>query len=93
MVVDMPPDIRSLPAGASGEQMPPGAVEIDNTFGGKGYGGPQPPRGTGAHTYEARLYALDVPRIDIEQDADLGTLEQAVSGHVLAEATYSGVMG
>jgi len=51
LVIDLPQDTTSLPEGASGGKMPKGAVELKNSFGETGYGGPQPPRGSGAtHT-------------------------------------------
>lgn len=65
VVVDMPPDARSLPAGASRSSgLPWGSHELFNTGGGPGYTGPVPPAGTGDHPYEATVYALSVPRVD-----------------------------
>ena len=67
--------------------LPAGTLEGKNDWDRTGYGGPCPP--IGRHRYFFKLYALDVPL------PDLGTptktqLEQAMHGHVLAEATLMG---
>jgi Raf kinase inhibitor-like YbhB/YbcL family protein len=91
LVVDIPPDSLSIERGASGTAMPKGSRELDSTYGSSGYGGPQPPPGTGEHSYVATVYALDVPSIDLSDDPSLSDFESAIDGHVLAEATVSGV--
>lgn len=91
LVVDIPPDATSLPRGASGSAMPSGARELDNTFGFAGYGGPEPPRGTGNHPYEATIYALDVPSLALPEKASLPQFEKAISGHVLASGSVTGL--
>jgi len=64
-----------------------GAVEGDNDFGERGYGGPNPP--DREHTYRFRLFALDAP-LDLEPGASAAQLETAMEGHVLAEAQLEG---
>jgi Raf kinase inhibitor-like YbhB/YbcL family protein len=94
VVVDIAPSASALPEGASNtSSMPAGARELVNSFGATGYGGPQPPPGTGAHEYEATLYALDVPTLGLRPAATLEAFNQALDGHVLADATYSGSFG
>jgi Raf kinase inhibitor-like YbhB/YbcL family protein len=91
LVVDIPPAVTSLPEGASrSTKMPAGARELDSTFGSVGYGGPQPPAGTGAHAYVTTIYALDVPKLQIGQRATLAEFAKAADGHVLAYASYEG---
>lgn len=58
-----------------------------------GYGGPQPPAGSGQHPYEATIYALDVTSLGLPARTSLADFERALAGHVLAEATYTGVLG
>ena len=93
MVVDIPPGVTELPDGASGTAAMHGARELDNTFGSPGYGGPQPPQGTGQHPYEATVYALDIVELGLPQRATLAQLEGAMAGHIVAQRSYTGVFG
>lgn len=90
MVVDIPADVSSLPEGASGKDMPTGARELKNSFGTVGYGGPQPPGGTGPHTYVITLYALKIGKLDLRPNATLSEFRDALRGNVLGEATIKG---
>jgi hypothetical protein len=58
LVVNIPPSAAEIAEGASNASMPAGSLELENTFGLKGYGGPQPPRGSGVHRYELTAYCL-----------------------------------
>jgi Raf kinase inhibitor-like YbhB/YbcL family protein len=93
LVIDIPPGATSLPEGASGKLMPQGAVELQNSFGATGYGGPQPPRGSGDHPYVFTLYALSVPKVAIGKSAGLAAFQQALAGKTLATATLTGYFG
>jgi Raf kinase inhibitor-like YbhB/YbcL family protein len=93
LVVDLPQGSSAIPEGASGQKMPPGAVELNNSFGAAGYGGPQPPRGSGDHPYVFTLYALSVPHVEIGKSAGLAAFKQALEGKVLATATLTGYFG
>jgi len=92
MVTSIPADTRELARGGSGSSMPAGSVEHTNTFGTRGYGGPQPPPGSGKHEYEAVLYALDVPAVGGDPRT-LADFNAAIDGHVLASASCSGLFG
>lgn len=94
MVTDISASATGVAEGASGSpRMPQGAVELRNSFGLVGYGGPKPPPGTGSHPYVATLYALDISTLALPSDASLDQFKRAVSGHVLAEQTCTGHMG
>jgi Raf kinase inhibitor-like YbhB/YbcL family protein len=58
-----------------------------NDFKRVGYGGPCPPSGT--HRYYFKLYALDTI-LDIPVDTTKATLEAAMKGHILGQATLLG---
>jgi Raf kinase inhibitor-like YbhB/YbcL family protein len=91
-VIDLPGTTTALPEGASmhARLMPPGAIELMNTFGDPGYGGPQPPRGSGSHEYLITLTALSKPSLELASGATLNEVERAMHGAVLATATLSG---
>ncbi len=93
MVTDIPGTVPSLPEGASRTAAMGGAREHDNTFGTPGYGGPQPPPGSGRHPYDATVYALDVPQLGLPEKTTLAQFEHAIAGHVVARGTYSGFFG
>ena len=93
LVMDIPGDATSLPEGASGKKMPPGAVELKNSWGELSYGGPQPPKGSGDHPYVVTLYALSVPKLDLKPTAGWADLKQTMEGKILGTATITGYYG
>lgn len=62
---------------------------LKNDFGRKGYGGPCPPPGDGAHRYYFNVYAVDVPALDVS-GGSRNDLEAALEGHTLAKARFMG---
>jgi Raf kinase inhibitor-like YbhB/YbcL family protein len=93
LVINLPQDATSLPEGATGHKMPEGAVELKNSFGETGYGGPQPPRGSGDHPYVFTLYALSHAKIELGKSAGLAAFKQALEGKILATASLTGYFG
>ncbi len=87
VLFNVPGDASSVPEGVRPGQLPPGAAEGGNDFGGIGYGGPCPP--AGEHRYSFRLYALDVPALALVSPTKQ-QLEAAMEGHVLAETPLVG---
>ncbi len=77
LVINIPPETKGLSEGASRNSMPAGAVELKNSYGEIGYGGPQPPKGSGDHPYVVTLYALNVPRLDITGPTSLGCFQES----------------
>lgn len=61
-----------------------------NDFGNPCYDGPQPPPGHGTHHYHFRLFALDVPHLEIPTTARAGNLAELAREHALAEAEVVG---
>ncbi len=74
------------------ERFRPGVTGASGTndFGRRGYGGPCPPKGHGAHRYFFKLYALDVASLSLATGARRAELDTAIQGHILAEAHYMG---
>jgi Raf kinase inhibitor-like YbhB/YbcL family protein len=62
---------------------------LKNDFGRKGYGGPCPPPGHGAHRYFFTVYAVDVAALDVA-GGSRDELEAALEGHTLAKAGFMG---
>lgn len=90
LVVDIASGNARLTRGASRTAMPPGSKELNATSGRVGWSGPQPPIGSGAHTYRFTLYALDTPSLDVGVDASLEEFRASVESHVLASAVLEG---
>ena len=84
---DIPAETTSLPEGFQ-----PGGTGRSGTndFGKESYGGPCPPRGHGPHRYYFRLFALDVPKLDVKSGAKRAALDVALRPHVIVEAQYMG---
>jgi Raf kinase inhibitor-like YbhB/YbcL family protein len=85
LVYNLPPDCTGLTDGGS---LPPGAKLGLNDWRRADYGGPCPP--IGRHRYFHKLYALDTVLPDLKHPTK-GALEQAMKGHVLAQAELIGL--
>lgn len=66
---------------------PLGSKFGSNSWSKDGYGGPCPPSGT--HRYYFKLYALDT-QLSLGSKTDKSSLEQAMKGHILANAELMG---
>jgi Raf kinase inhibitor-like YbhB/YbcL family protein len=84
VVVDIPAAVLAMP---EGDALPPGARTGVNDWQRANYGGPCPP--IGRHRYFFKLFALDtsLPQLAAPTKTQL---EQAVRGHVLAQAELIG---
>ena len=99
MVLNVPPDARELPEGASQSAlMPSGSLELASDFVtfkipgfGPGYGGPWPP--DRAHRYIFTLYALTAARIELPVAADLPAFSAAVLPVTIATASFTALYG
>lgn len=93
LVINMPKGCEGLEEGASRKAMPSGSRELKNSFKDFGYGGPQPPYGTGLHPYVFTVYALDIERLDLPSDITLEAFMKAIRPHVLGQASITGYFG
>ena len=71
-------------------EVPAGAVQGSNDYGGTGYGGPRPPVGDEAHRYFFRVYAASEP-LGLEPGASAEDLRRALEGKELAQGTIVGL--
>ena len=85
LLYNLPADCTGLPEAV--QSLPQGCLEGLNDWKRPGYGGPCPP--IGRHRYFHKLYALDTVLPDLNLP-DKQRLEQAMQGHVLAEAQLIG---
>lgn len=89
---NLPAHLRDLPEGYPAEAQRRDGVRCgQNGFGSNGYGGPRPPPGA-PHRYVFRLLALDA-KLDLEAGAKRAEFERALEGHVLGQATVTGMYG
>jgi len=93
LVVNIPKEVSSIEEGASRKKMPPGSSELKNSFGDIGYGGPQPPKGTGPHPYVTTLYALNVEKLELGMSTSLPAFKKSIEGKVIEMATITGMYG
>ena len=66
---------------------PNSKIEGKTDFGEIGYGGPAPPDRT--HTYIFKAFALDT-KLDLKEGYSKQELEDAMKGHIIAEAKLTG---
>jgi hypothetical protein len=93
LVINIPKEVTSLEEGASKKKMPPGSTELKNSFGDIGYGGPQPPGGTGDHPYVVTLHALNVEKLELGVKPSLSGFKKALEGKVIESASITGMYG
>src|SRR3954468_8728279 len=67
---DIPPDAQRLAEGVGSSERGAAVQMATNDFGNPRYDGPQPPPGHGTHHYHFRLFALDVPELDVPERCD-----------------------
>jgi Raf kinase inhibitor-like YbhB/YbcL family protein len=89
-VYDIPPTVTALHEGAGNEAS---FMQAQNGFGSTGYHGPCPPKGDKAHRYRFKLFALDVPELDVGVKPKVEELETALDNHVLARAQATASFG
>ena len=91
IVINIPKEVSSLSEGASCKSMPEGSKEFYNSYGTLGYGGPQPPKGSGPHPYEVTVYALNTDQVDLPANTTLATFLKIIEGNVLASTKTTGI--
>ena len=91
LVVNIPLDVTSFTENTSLKKIPVGTKELYNSYGELGYGGPQPPKGSGPHPYVVTLYALNVDKLDLTANTSLVAFEKMLEGKVIATAKVTGI--
>jgi Raf kinase inhibitor-like YbhB/YbcL family protein len=90
-VFNIPANCNEIAENASGNNMPEGSIELNNQFRTPGYGGPEPPRGSGTHGYIATLYALNTPEVnDLDTYKSFAEINAILNGRIIAKAEIIG---
>jgi Raf kinase inhibitor-like YbhB/YbcL family protein len=87
--------VLSIPADAEGIEegrVPAGAIETENSFGKRGWGGPCPPEGDDPHRYLFAVYAVDGP-LGLDGGASPDEVRKALADHALGRGTITGRFG
>jgi Raf kinase inhibitor-like YbhB/YbcL family protein len=86
---DIPAEQHELPTGAG--ISPKGPIRMAmNDFGGAQYDGPQPPPGHGTHHYHFRLFALDVPQLEVPASSNARDVVEVARSHAIEETEIVG---
>jgi Raf kinase inhibitor-like YbhB/YbcL family protein len=89
VLFDLQPATKNLPEGVSKiDELPDGARQGRNDFHKIGYNGPCPPPGK-PHRYFFKLYALD-RKLDLKPATSKQEVEEAMQGHILGKAEWTG---
>jgi hypothetical protein len=96
VVFNIPPDVTSLPKNAGdpkGPAAPKDAVQSRTDFGVPGYGGPCPPKGDAPHHYHFTIFAVDIPKLEADENTSAATIGFMLHFHTLAKTELMGVWG
>ena len=91
VVANIPADVTSLAAGASGKDMPTGALETRTDTGQPGYAGPCPPEGDHPHRYIFTVFAVKEESLPVEADTPAAVVGFQLHFNTLAKATLMGL--
>ena len=96
IIVDIPASVNELAAGAgdpAAHLAPAGSLQILNSFGEVGYGGPCPPAGARPHRYVFTVYALKVDRLPLEGAPNRVKVSAQLKRDALASASFTATFG
>lgn len=88
VVYNIPPDVGGIEEGAAPAGLPLNAEQGLNDWHDKAWGGPCPP--VGRHRYFFKLYALNATLPHLRHPTK-GAVEDAMRGHILAQAELIGL--
>lgn len=92
VLVDLPADVRELPAGAASLPLPDGAFHVRNDVGDAGFLGAAPPKGDQVHRYYFVVHAVSEPTLGVDANATPAqvsfTLAMKSLGRAIIHGTY-----
>ena len=94
VVVNIPPEVTQLALDAgnpSGNELPPGALQVRTDFGKPGYGGPCPPQGDHPHRYLFTVHAVSLDKLPVTADTSAAVVGFYLNFNTLAKASLMGL--
>jgi Raf kinase inhibitor-like YbhB/YbcL family protein len=88
VVVNIPASVTSLDtgAGADDSSLPDGAFHVRSDFGTRTYSGAAPPPGDQVHRYYFVVHAVDVEKLDVDENSTPAVVSFNLAFHTLARA-------
>jgi Raf kinase inhibitor-like YbhB/YbcL family protein len=96
VIFNISPETTELATDAGNPQKnlaPKGSVQSMTDFGKPGFGGPCPPPGDKPHRYIFTLYALDIPKLDLDEKANAALVGFTLNMHAIAKASMISYYG
>jgi Raf kinase inhibitor-like YbhB/YbcL family protein len=96
VIFNIPADVTELKTGAgdpSKKLAPAGSVQSMTDYGKPGFGGACPPIGDRPHRYIFTVYALDVPKLDLDEKAGAAYVGFNLNAHAVAKASMMSYYG
>jgi len=92
-LLNVPGTISSLPQGAGTDDslLPAGARRGRNEYGTNVFLGAAPPAGHGPHRYYYTVSALDIPQLEVDQDATPAIIGLRLRPHIIGRAQMVGL--
>lgn len=90
VVFNIPSTVTSLAQSASNNSMPAEAIEAQNSFEEKGYGGACPPQGSGVHHYIFTIYALDIAKLpNVNANSTGNEVKTQIDLHTISKSSIT----
>jgi Raf kinase inhibitor-like YbhB/YbcL family protein len=96
VVFNIPSDITELKADAGNPQKglaPKGSIQSVTDYGKPGFGGACPPEGDKPHRYIFTAYALNIVKLDLDEQASPAMVGFYLNQHVIAKASLIAYYG
>jgi Raf kinase inhibitor-like YbhB/YbcL family protein len=91
-VANLPASVTELSAGVGdGSDLPGDALTLVNDAGARRYIGAAPPPGHGPHRYYVAVHAVDVDKLELDEDASPAFLGFNLFQHAIARAVIHGI--
>lgn len=90
LIFDIPDTVKELKSGTGTVKLqiaPEGSVQSKTDFGTTGYGGPCPPEGCGVHKYTITLFALKIPKLGLDMQANPALVGFYLEQNVIEKAS------